>query len=183
MYLRFLERYPTLAEAADADPDAIRKLLYPLGLAWRADSIVEFLRAAREKFGDDLPAEATALQELPGVGDYVGAAVQCFAGDGSATLVDVNVVRVLGRLFGLDYAGEARRRKPMRELAARAVEAEHPTTYHYAILDFAAKVCVAGQPRCSRCPFAAQKSCHYYAKIAASHGCNAEVIEETGEET
>lgn len=162
VYLSFLSRYPTLADAAHADADEIRKILYPLGLAWRADSVVAFLEAAYAKFGEDLPSDAELLQELPGVGDYVGAAVQVFAGHRSATLIDVNVVRVLGRIFGLDYSGEARRRKPMRELAVRAVDYDRPDYYHYAILDFAAKVCVAGRPRCAQCPFAAQRKCCYY---------------------
>ncbi len=162
VYQHFLERFPTLADAAGGNPEEIKRILYPLGLEWRADSILAFLRAAYERFGEELPADSACLQELPGVGDYVGAAVQVFAGGTPAVLIDVNVVRVLGRVFELDYSGEARRRKSMRELAIQAADPERSAEYHYAILDFAAKVCVAGTPRCEQCPFAELQTCHYF---------------------
>lgn len=162
VYERFLAAYPTLSTAAEAPPDEIRRLLYPLGLAWRADSVVTFLKEAYTRFGDEIPDEAETLRTLPGVGDYVGAAIAVFAGNHVETLIDVNVVRVLGRLSGLDYSGEARRRKPMRQLANRTVDPLHVADYHYAILDFAAKVCVAGIPRCKICPFQTGDRCVYY---------------------
>jgi A/G-specific adenine glycosylase len=169
VYQRFLEQYPTLADAFAADPAVMKQILYPLGLEWRADSILEFLKTAYNTFGENLPVDAEKLRTLPGVGDYVGAAVQVFAGGEPAVLIDVNVVRVLGRVFGLDYSGEARRRKPMRQLAMAAADPNRSAEYHYAILDFAAKVCVAGRPRCEQCPLATMDLCVYYRCSDATH--------------
>jgi len=165
VYERFLAAYPDLRSAAMANSEEVRRLLYPLGLAWRIDDILAFLHQAHCRFGDDLPDDPDILRTLPGVGDYVGAAVGCFAGNRAVPLIDVNVVRVLGRLFGLNYAGEARRRRPMRDLAMLAMDTERPADYHYALLDFAAKVCVAGRPRCEICPFRTSEVCDYHLTV------------------
>ena len=165
VYNRFLTAYPDLRSGATADRDEIRRLLYPLGLAWRIDDILAFLREAHDRFGDDLPDDPDTVRTLPGVGDYVGAAIGCFAGNRPVPLIDVNVVRVLGRLFDLNYAGEARRRRPMRDLAMLAMDTERPADYHYALLDFAAKVCVAGRPRCEICPFRTSELCDYHRTV------------------
>jgi len=110
----------------------------------------------------DFPLDLKKLRSLPGIGDYVSAAVACFAGGQTEPLIDTNVVRVLGRIFGLSTTGEARRRVDMRGLAARAVYTADPAGYHYALLDFGAKVCVARRPRCENCPFSSDLRCDYY---------------------
>ena len=158
----FIAAYPTLEAAAAATPDEVEQMLYPLGLSWRAKNITSFLREAVERFGSNVPLNVDDLRTLPGIGDYVGAAIVCFAGEQSEPLIDTNVVRVLGRIFGLRTEGEARRRSEMRRLAAAAVYRHDPATYHYAILDFAAKVCVARAPRCELCPFSTSQRCAYY---------------------
>lgn len=154
VYEQFLQKYPTLGDAAAAEPGAIREELRPLGLEWRAENAVEFVREARARYGDELPDDSAAIEALPGAGPYVGAAVACFAGGKAEALIDTNVVRVLGRVFGLRLDGEARRRKDVRDLAAAAVDPDNPADYHYALLDFGAKVCKARKPLCERCPLA-----------------------------
>jgi A/G-specific adenine glycosylase len=162
VYQKFLSAFPTLGEAAAADPEAVREYLYPLGLAWRADTMVEFLHKAHERFANELPTDAAVLRELPGIGEYVSAAVACFVGRVATPLIDTNVVRVLGRIFGMDIHGEARRRRSMRDLAHKAVDQDDPVAYHYAILDFAAQVCTARKPHCSSCPFSKGARCEFF---------------------
>jgi len=167
-YRSFLLRYPTLRDALAAPEVDIRSALYPLGLVWRIDNVIELFRALRVSASEasDIPADYTELLQLPGVGDYVASAIMCFAGgDSTATLIDVNVTRVLGRIFGLPVHPEARRQKPMRDLAVRAVDRARTDAYHYAILDFAALVCVAGKPRCSDCPMGRARCCNYYLNV------------------
>jgi A/G-specific adenine glycosylase len=162
VYEAFVGDYPTLGDAAREDPEALRLRLKPLGLEWRAENAVMFVREAHARYGDDLPADAESVRALPGAGDYVSAAVACFAGGRPVPLVDTNVVRVLGRVFGLRTDGEARRRKQMRELAAAAVDPEDPAAYHYALLDFAATVCKPRKPGCTACPLAEAVPCAYW---------------------
>jgi len=167
VYEGFVREYPTLGDAARGDPDTIRERLKPLGLEWRADNAVMFVREAHARYGDELPAESQAVKELPGAGEYVSAAVACFAGGSPEPLIDTNVVRVLGRVFGLRTDGEARRRREMRELAAAALDPEQPAEYHYALLDLAAKVCSPRKPLCQDCPVATAVPCSYRAQARA----------------
>jgi A/G-specific adenine glycosylase len=170
VYRAFLNQYPTLASVLEADTEEIRRLLYPLGLAWRAENFVSLFEAVRMQGMTDFPTDISSLQSLPGIGDYVSNAVACFAGgDTSATLIDTNVVRVLGRVFGIDTTGEARRRVGVRTLAQRAVDRTRAGDYHYAILDFAALVCTARTPRCPSCPFGQSGRCDYYNEITESN--------------
>ncbi len=159
VYNRFLEENPTLEVAAARSPDYLRQMLAPLGLSWRIENIVEFIQAAHNLHGCHLPTDRAQLLALPGIGDYVAAAVGCFAAGDTAPLIDTNVVRVLGRVFGLDISGEARRRRSFRDFAAHIVPRDNPAEYHYALLDFAALVCTARGPKCGTCPLATR--CEY----------------------
>jgi len=163
----FLIAWPTLKSAALANPEEVQRVLYPLGLAWRARNMLDFFRDANDRFGGELPLDVEVLRTLPGVGDYVGAAIVCFADRQSEPLIDTNVVRVLGRIFGLRTDGEARRRADMRLLAQRSVYKPEPAAYHYGLLDFAARVCVARTPHCEKCPFAQGFRCTYYQSLLA----------------
>lgn len=162
VYERFVNSYPTLAMAAQADPCDIRAILYPLGLSWRIENIIDLLNQAYNRFGEVLPIDIEALLTLPGVGDYVAGAVACFAGGQPVALIDTNVVRVLGRVFGVDIQGEARRRREMHDLTDSALDRDDPVTYQYALLDFAAKVCTAKNPFCNCCPFSQASCCEFY---------------------
>ena len=165
VFTRFLRSFSTLKAAAHAEPEELLELLRPLGLAWRAQSMLSFFRAAYERHGNDLPHERSVLIALPGIGEYVSNAVACFSGEQSVPLIDVNIVRVLGRIFGIRTDGEARRRSDMKQLASQCVPDAGPAEYHYAVLDFAAKVCVARKPRCTTCPFSSGMRCEYYRRL------------------
>jgi len=177
VFERFIETYPMLTLAAQADPDVLRGVLYPLGLSWRIDNIIELLRQASERFGDALPMDMRELCTLPGVGDYVAGAVACFAGGQPVTIIDTNVVRVLGRVFGADLHGEARRRREMRLLAAEALDRNEPANYQYALLDFAAKVCTSRSPLCAGCPLAV--ICHAYRQMLDTESKPLPVVGDT----
>lgn len=162
IFNEFISSFPTLSVVAAAPSAILRRMFYPLGLEWRANNILDFIAQANTRYGNDLPADIIILRTLPGIGDYVSAAIVCFADGQTYPLIDTNVVRVLGRIFGLDTSGEARRRKSMRELATQAVYELNPVDYHYALLDFAATVCTARSPKCDRCPFQNEARCDYY---------------------
>ncbi len=162
VYNAYMEANPTLEDASQSAIDTTEALLYPLGLRWRAQNMTDFVRDARSRYGSDLPTSIDELKSLPGVGEYVSAAIACFAGDQSVALIDTNVARLLGRVFGLPVTGEARRRADVKRLAERCVPDLNPGEYHYAILDFGALICTARRPKCTSCPIA--QYCNFAAK-------------------
>jgi A/G-specific adenine glycosylase len=159
VYEATIERYPTVRELAAAEREEIYSLLYPLGLSWRADNVVAMARVAVARFGGEVPSARDQLMELPGVGDYVASAVWCFANDEAVPIIDTNVVRVVGRVFGLRLNGEARRRKEMRDAVEACLDRSQPRFYNYALLDFAAVVCKSTAPLCSNCPLGKREVC------------------------
>jgi A/G-specific adenine glycosylase len=124
-WVAWLERWPTVEPLAAAAPAEVIREWQGLGYNRRAVSLQRAARVVAEQgWPDD-------LTELPGVGPYTAAAVQCFAFGRPVLPVDVNVRRVQER------TGE---------------EFDH--TCAQALMDLGATVCIARVPRCGECPLA-----------------------------
>jgi len=162
-YERFIKRYPSADALGRADAEETRAMLRRLGLQWRAENILSFGSHVVRRFNGQVPTEDSALRSLPGVGEYVSAAVRCFALGQAVPVIDTNTVRVIGRVFGISTEGEARRRKAMKEAAKGCVDPEEPRSYNLALIDFASAVCTARAPSHERCPFSRWRRCELYA--------------------
>ena len=104
-------------------------------------------------FNGQIPKEKEILLSLPGVSDYIAGAVRCFAWNLPEPILDTNIVRVVGRLFGLEIKDSSRRNRQYRDLIDALVDPVEPRTYNYALLDLADKVCTKRQPPdCMQCP-------------------------------
>lgn len=151
VYRAFLERYPTPRALARAREGDLHRLLAPLGLRWRTRNMIgvarELVRLPRAAF-----RSAAALKRLPGVGDYVASAVQIMAFGRPETVIDTNVIRVLGRYWGRRVHPEARRERAFKELAAKCAPKRNAKLYTLALLDLGASVCTARHPHCGECP-------------------------------
>jgi len=155
VYQTFIATYPDATALANASADAIAQDLYSLGLAWRGPAFQAMARALVEDHAGQVPDDYGALKKLPGIGDYVAAAVCCFAFGQAVILADTNTVRVVGRIFGVPTHAESRRRKPIRQLLEQLLDREHPRTFNLALLDLAALICLPVRPRCPQCPISA----------------------------
>ena len=130
--------------------EGVEKVLKPLGLhRVRARQLYELAKALAEGRGG----------KLPGVGPYTEALVRCLSRGELVPAVDVNVQRVVARLFGV---GD---RRQLEELASQLVKAAGTCELNLAVMDLAALVCRARKPRCGECPLAAY--C-VYARISRS---------------
>lgn len=152
VYEAFIASYPTLSALGDAAASDIREILSPLGLNWRIENLVQLAHMVRENRLHRIPESSEELQLLPGVGPYVAGVVSCLAFGQGCPVLDTNVVRVLGRFFGLSLEGEARRKKEMIELAAECVDPKAPKEYTLALIDVGALVCTPASPQCTACP-------------------------------
>jgi A/G-specific adenine glycosylase len=124
-YLRWLERWPTVAALAAATPADVIVEWQGLGYNRRA---INLHRAARAVAADGWPDDLTGL---PGVGPYTAAAVANFAFGQDVLPVDTNVRRVQERT-GERFDGACAQ----------------------ALFDLGATVCLARVPRCGVCPLA-----------------------------
>ena len=105
-----------------------------------------------QEFGGRVPATREELVQLTGVSDYVADAVLVFALGQPRAVIDANVARVIARYFGLREHSEARRDRHIREVADELLDRSHARDYNFAMLDLAALVCTASNPKHDVCP-------------------------------
>ena len=148
-YRAFLERFPTLAALAEAPTADVIRAWAGMGYNRRALHLQRAARAAVEQHGGRLPDELPALRRLDGIGPYTAAAVACFAFSQQLPVLDTNVKRVLGRVFG---GGQGLAGSALAQAAQDALPQGHAWEWNQALMDLGATICRAGSPRCTKCP-------------------------------
>lgn len=155
-YERFLERFPDVAALAGAELQAVYKLWEGLGYYSRARHLHAAAGMVMARMGGRVPRDPQVLRGLPGIGDYIAAAVLSIAFDQPFAVVDGNVKRVLARVFMMDTPvnhppGHAR----FQEMADRLLDRTHPGRHNQALMELGALVCTPKQPLCPQCPWTA----------------------------
>lgn len=132
----------------------VDQLFARLGLQWRARYFWDLQRTLQEKFADRVPRDWKKLRSLPGVGEYVATAVLVFAFGERRTVVDSNVLRILGRYYGIEFPDHARRSKRVLEWATLHAPdgSDECRTFNWALIDLGATVCTPSNPMHSACP-------------------------------
>jgi len=151
VYRRFMERFPTPRALHAAAEEEVRRMITPLGLEnRRARQLKQLAKVLVEKHGGRVPSELDDLLCLPGVGRYTAAEVLLACFDVPEPLLDVNMKRLIGRVFGLQGVSE----EELWEFAKRLVPQDpvEARKFNYGVLDFAQAVCKARRPRCGECP-------------------------------
>jgi len=159
VYQLFLRKFPDPYALADAPSEEIEDIFAMLGLKWRAKKVEELARVLVSRYNGQIPRSREELLSLPGVGEYIADAVLCFAYSMNVAVVDVNVCRVIRRVFGVKPRGEARRDSRFRRIAQRLVPPKETRKFNWAIIDFAALVCTPQKPKCGECPL--QELCSF----------------------
>jgi A/G-specific adenine glycosylase len=152
VYERLIEEYPDIISLS-SDFKRATDIMQPLGRFVRLQYFKQGLEYLLDQYDGEIPVERENLLSIPGTGLYIAGAVRVFGFGIKDTIVDANVVRVLGRIYGLQVNPETRRRKAFIELAAIHVPEEGFAEYSYGLLDFAAEVCRAYRPKCDICCF------------------------------
>lgn len=153
VFVNLVSLCPTVQDMARADPADIRKLIYPLGLLYRAETLVTMARQILDDYEGMVPNTKKELLTIKGVGEYVASAVLCFAFGQAVAVVDTNVLRVYRRIF--DTSMHTTQLKPDTitvELAEAIASKEDARNINWALLDFAALVCKHHRPECVGCP-------------------------------
>jgi A/G-specific adenine glycosylase len=147
-----IERYPTPEPLACSRSRSLANLLQPLGLQNQRATALRTLAAHIIKEWDgQLPSTLLDLLSLPHVGLYAATALSCFAYGRRVPIVDANVLRVLGRIFGLPMQRELRRSRQAWAIAWALLPRRKVAQHNYALLDFAAQICTPRLPHCDAC--------------------------------
>lgn len=149
----FLERFPTLERLAAAPAQDVLKAWEGLGYYSRARNLWRAARLVAENFRGRIPREYDRFIELPGVGDYIAAAVMSIGCDLVIPVVDGNVLRVVSRWQGIpDDIRLAATKKKVRSFLSTIIPAAAPGRFNEALMELGALVCLARDPLCRQCP-------------------------------
>mgnify|MGYP001055804247 CR=1 FL=1 len=151
IYEQFIVVYPDLRSFSQADHNETRTMLSSLGLQWRIDGMIRALAEIWESY-QEVPPDQEKLRSIDGIGQYIAGATICFSLNEPVTLIDTNTVRVVGRVFGLDLSGEARRRKSVVLAIKETCDPDNPCDYYYSMIDLAHQICKVRTPLCVTCP-------------------------------
>lgn len=152
-YRRFLERFPSVHDLADADLHDVLLCWEGLGYYSRARHLHQAARKVVEDYDGEVPNTLEEIRKLPGVGPYTAAAVLSIAYERPHAALDGNVTRVLTRVFAFD--GDVKRSSSRRELQRAAdslVDVTDPGGFNQAVMELGARVCTPRSPDCHRCP-------------------------------
>ena len=146
---RLFEQYPSAEALAEADPEAVEKIVFSTGFyRQKTKSIIKLSQGVVEMFGNDVPADIDELVKLPGVGRKTASVVLAEVWDVPAIAVDTHVRRVTGRL-GL--TSESDPVKIEKDLMALYPEGKW-SGLSMRFIQFGREVCDAKKPRCGGCP-------------------------------
>ena len=164
VWLGFMNVFRSPEDCLRSEEIQLLEIVSPLGLSRvRTRAIREICKIIVEVHGGKVPETVEVLLTLPHVGLYTANAVACFAYNKKVAIVDGNVIRVISRIFG-EIPKEDNRRVPgIWSIAEDILPLKHYKEHNYAILDFAALVCTARNPKCKRCSL--KKRCNYYKSL------------------
>jgi A/G-specific adenine glycosylase len=151
-FLRWMERFPTIRDLAEASLDAVIKEWEGLGYYSRARSLHEGAQYVVANFQGKLPDEFESLNQIKGLGPYTIGAILNFAFHRRAAAVDGNVLRVLARYYGLDDdISKVKTVKKIRELTLALLPKKDPWVISEALIELGALLC-GRTPQCEKCP-------------------------------
>lgn len=158
----WMRRWPTPAALAAASTAEVLGAWGRLGYPRRALRLHDGAAHILAEKGGQVPSDTASLRAIPGIGEYTAAAIQAFAFKQPVVVLDVNIRRVLTRVFlGADLTSSSITATE-RELGAAALtEVDADLQWNSAIMEFGALICTARNPLCAQCPI--QDRCQWKA--------------------
>lgn len=148
----FVNRWPTLADMANAEEEDILKAWAGLGYYSRARNLYKCAKHVQLHHNGRFPEDEARLLELPGIGPYTAAAITTIAFGHHAAVVDGNVERVLSRRHALLTELPALKAE-VKPLMGEATPIDRPGDFAQAMMDLGATICTPKSPTCGICPW------------------------------
>lgn len=151
----FLRHFPTLADLAHAELDAVLKCWEGLGYYSRARNLHKAAQVILTQYGGQFPHSAAALEKLPGIGRYTAGAIASIAFGEVVPVLDGNVMRVFSRLFNIEGdITQSSVKNQLWALAADHMPSQRPGDYNQALMELGRTICKPRRPVCHECPVA-----------------------------
>jgi A/G-specific adenine glycosylase len=156
-FKRFVKKFPTIYDLAEADQQEVLLLWEGLGYYSRARNMHETAQKVVNDFNGQIPDSWDEIIKLKGIGPYTAAAVLSMAYQKPHAVVDGNVIRVLSRWFGIeDDVKQTATKNDIQDLANEMLATARPGDFNQALMELGALICTPSEPACEQCPLAAE---------------------------
>ncbi|GBG96372.1 A/G-specific adenine glycosylase [Lactococcus termiticola] len=154
-YERFIKKYPTIKDLAEAEDAELLKLWEGLGYYSRARNLKLAAIEVQENFDGVFPSDLMDILSLKGIGPYTAAAIASIAFDAVEPAIDGNLLRVTSRLYRIsEDISLGRSRKVFEEKLRGLISSERPGDFNQALMDIGSTICKPKQANCDSCPLA-----------------------------
>ncbi|QGM81591.1 A/G-specific adenine glycosylase [Otariodibacter oris] len=162
---RFITRFPTITDLANASIDEVLHLWTGLGYYARARNLHKAAQIVRDKHNGEFPTLFEDVLTLSGIGRSTAGAILSSVLNAPHPILDGNVKRVLSRYFAIEgWPGEKKIENKLWELTACITPTTQVADFNQAMMDLGAMICVRSKPKCTLCPL--EKGCQANAENA-----------------
>ena len=152
-YERFLDWFPTVADLAQAPEEELLKAWEGLGYYSRVRNMQKAAQQIMEDHGGVFPSSYEKISKLKGIGPYTAGAIASIAFGLPEPAVDGNVMRVLARLFEVDYdIGVPTNRKIFQAMMEFLIDPDRPGDFNQALMDLGSDIESPINPRPEESP-------------------------------
>lgn len=152
-YNRFIDRFPTVKELAQAEEQEVLKYWQGLGYYSRARNLYKGAKMVWEKYGGILPDNMEQIKKIPGIGPYTAGAILSIAYNLPYPAVDGNVLRVFSRI--LDIKEDIAQPGTVRYIQDKVKEyipSGYASEFTESLMELGALICTPISPLCLVCP-------------------------------
>lgn len=154
-YKRFMQRFPSIKQLAQADQDEVLHYWTGLGYYARARHLHQCAKQIVNDFNGRFPNQIEQVMALPGIGKSTAGAILSLARQQHHAILDGNVKRVLCRHWMIEgWPEKTTVKNSLWQLAECLTPKQDVASYNQAMMDLGATVCIRGQARCLECPVA-----------------------------
>jgi A/G-specific adenine glycosylase len=152
-YGKFMARFPTISDLANATQDEVLQHWSGLGYYSRARNLHHAAQTIVDEHAGQFPQDFNTIQTLSGIGRSTAAAIASFAFHQVQTILDGNVKRVLARHFAISgWTSAPKIEKALWQLAESLLPQSDMVAYTQGLMDLGATVCTRSKPKCAVCP-------------------------------
>jgi len=155
-YKLLIEKYPNVYHLNESNIKDLIDIIRPLGLLKRANMLKKSSMIIVSKHNGTIPDKLEDLLSLPGIGNYSANAILCFGYDQNVPLLDVNIARIIRRIFNLPLKIRIESDNNLFKISEEIINGNLPFNvkkYHYSLIDISAALCRPKKVNCIYCPF------------------------------
>ena len=157
-YKKFISNWPTIYSLSKAKLDTILFTWQGLGYYNRAINLHKTAKIICSKYNGKIPKTYDALIQLPGIGEYTAHAIMAIAYNKKTIGIDVNISRIISRLYNLNSNDN----KEITKRVCKLLPINKCSNFMQALMDVGAKICKKKNVNCLICPL--KKNCNFYNK-------------------